>query len=131
MLHVRYAQLDLFASRTNNQVPRYMSLYPDPGADAINAFFHSWEEYVYIFPPFNLIPRILKKLREDKTEKALVVVPRWKTQAWFPKLHQMIIGEPMHLRPSKTLLSLPLDTKAVHPLFPKLSLMACILSGKK
>ncbi|GFO27384.1 reverse transcriptase/ribonuclease h/methyltransferase [Plakobranchus ocellatus] len=67
--------IDLFAARTNYQLPRYMSLYPDPQAEAINALFHFWTGYVYIFFPFNLISRVLKKLREDKTEKALVIVP--------------------------------------------------------
>ena len=123
--------IDLFASRTNHQLPRYMSLYPDPAAEAINAFYHPWTEYVYIFPPFNLIPRVLKKLREEGTVRALVIVPEWKTQTWFPKLEKMRVGDPVHLNPSKTLLVLPSDTKAIHPLYPKLSLMACILSGKE
>ena len=123
--------IDLFASRTNHQLPRYMSLYPDPAAEAINAFYHPWTEYVYIFPPFNLIPRVLKKLREEGTVRALVIVPEWKTQTWFPKLEKMRVGDPIHLNPSKTLLVLPSDTKAIHPLYPKLSLMACILSGKE
>ncbi|GFO29179.1 enzymatic polyprotein [Plakobranchus ocellatus] len=33
--------IDLFASLTNHQLSRYMSLYPDPNAEAINAFLHS------------------------------------------------------------------------------------------
>ena len=71
--------IDLFAARTNHQLPRYMSLCPDPNAVAVNAFFHVWNEYVYIYPPSNLISRVLKKLLEDGTEKVLVVVPQWKT----------------------------------------------------
>ena len=123
--------IDLFAARTNNQLPRYMSLYPDASAEAINAFLHVWDEYVYIFPPFNLIPRVLKKLREDRTKKALIVVPEWKTQTWFPKLNSLMTGQPFHLKPSKTLLRLPSDSHAVHPLHRKLRLMACTLSGRK
>ena len=103
--------IDLFAARTNNQLP--------------------WDEYVYIFPPFNLIPRVLKKLREDRTKKALIVVPEWKTQTWFPKLKSLMTGQPFHLKASKTLLGLPSDSPAVHPLHRKLRLMACTLSGRK
>ncbi|GFO37112.1 reverse transcriptase [Plakobranchus ocellatus] len=90
-------RIDIFAARTNHQLPKYMSLYPDPNAVAINTFFHSWNQYIYIFPPFNLISRILKKLVEDETDKALVVIPNWKTQTWYPKLIKMMVGKPIHL----------------------------------
>ena len=96
--------IDLFASRTNHQLPRYMTVYPDPNAVAVNAFFHVWNEYVYIFPHFNLIFRVLKKFLEDGTGKALVGVPQWKTQSWIPKMIKMSVGETVHLKPSKTLL---------------------------
>ncbi|GFO27390.1 transposon ty3-i Gag-Pol polyprotein [Plakobranchus ocellatus] len=66
-----------------------MSLYPDPKTEAINAFLHSWDEYVYIFPTFNLIPRVLKKLVEDQTERALIIVSMCTTQSWYPKLETM------------------------------------------
>ena len=94
-------------------------------------FYHPRTEYVYIFPPFNLFPRVLKKLKEEGTVRALVIVPEWTTQTWFPKLEKMRVGDPVHLKPSKTLLVLPSDTTAIHPLYPELSLMACILSGKE
>ena len=123
-------EIDLFAARTNFQLSKYMSLNPDPSAHAINAFFHVWSEYVYIFPPFNLIPRILKKLGEDRTEKALVVVPVWTTQTWYPKLVKMMMGQPVYLEQSITLLTLPSDTEAIHPLLPKLRILGCLLSGK-
>ena len=85
---------------------------------------------MFSFPPFNLIPSVLKKL-EEGTVRALVIVPEWTTQTWFPKLKKMRVGDPVHLKPSKTLLVLPSDTKAIHPLYLKLSLMACILSTEK
>ena len=96
-------------------------MYPDLYASAINAFYQPWDEYVYIFPPFKLISRVLKKLLDDKTEKALVVVPLWKTQAWSPKIERMAIDAPQHLKPTKTLLTLKLDKVPIHPLYPKLS----------
>lgn len=122
-------EIDLFAARTNHQLPKYMSLYPDPNACAINAFYHSWDDYVYIFPPFNLIHRILKKLKEDKTRRALVIVPVWKMQPWYTKLEKMIQKGPVYLKNSKKLLQQPSDPNMIHPLYPKLQLMACVLSG--
>ena len=68
--------IDLFASRINKKLPRYISFLPDAEAVAINAFHHKWEEFAYIFPPFNLISRILKKIREDQTKAVILVFPR-------------------------------------------------------
>ena len=123
-------EIDLFASRSNHQLKRYMSRYPDPHACAIDAFYHKWEGYVYIFAPFILIHRVLRKLKEDRTDKALVIVPDWRAQIWYPKLQSMIREPPHFIKTSKTLLSLPSDVQAVHPLYPKLQLVACVLSGK-
>ena len=45
--------IDLFASRINNQLSPYISWQPDPGASFIDAFSVSWETYhFYAFPPF-------------------------------------------------------------------------------
>ena len=37
-------QIDLFASRLNHQVPLYVSLLPDPGASAVDAFLLDWSQ---------------------------------------------------------------------------------------
>ena len=121
--------IDLFAARTNFLLPMYMSLYPDPSACAINAFYHSWNGFVYLFPPFNMISRVLQKLIQDRTPRALMIVPLWDTQPWFPKLMRMVIEPPLPLKRSKTLLILPSDKSAVHPMYPKLQIIACLLSG--
>lgn len=122
--------IDLFASRNNHQLPLYMSWFPDCHAYAIDAFSHVWNKYVYIFPPFNHISRILRKLREDKTPKAIMIVPMWKVAHWYPTLQKMSVIQPIRLTQSKTLLQLSSDPKAVHPLHPKLQMMACILCGQ-
>jgi len=124
-----YPEIDLFASRTNWQLEKYMSFVPDANAFAIDSFAHKWDTYVYIFPPFNMIPRILKKIQMDETPKVLMIIPLWESQTWWPKLCQMYIQEPYKLRNQKRLLHLPLDPSAVHPLYPKLKLAACLLSG--
>ena len=107
-----------------------MSLNPDPQASAINAFAHKWDMFVYIFPPFNLIPRILRKLTEDKTPKAIIIVPVWKVAAWYPKLTRMCLQPPLKLKNREDIITLPNKPKEKHPLLPKMRLMACLLSGK-
>lgn len=66
-------QVDLFASRLNNKLTKYVSCRPDPNACAIDAFSITWvNELFFIFPPFSLIPRILQKEEEDRTDAVLI-----------------------------------------------------------
>jgi hypothetical protein len=45
-------EVDLFASRLNNQLPVYVARYPDPGALATDAFLQDWSRWtVFIHPP--------------------------------------------------------------------------------
>lgn len=121
--------IDMFASRSNAQLPQYISYLPDPQAVAVDAFHHKWDKYIYLFPPFILINRVLRKIIEDKTPRALIIVPEWPSQAWYPQLVKMLMAPPVKLPKTKTLLKLPSDEEATHPLFPHLTLMACLLSG--
>jgi len=123
-------EIDLFASRLNYQIKKYISYHPDPHAYAIDAFSHKWEGYVYIFPPFNLIPRVIRKLLEDGTPKALVILPEWKMATWYPKIKKMSLQEPRIMQKHKKLLHLPMDRKEIHPLYPHLKMMSCLLSGR-
>lgn len=73
--------VDLFASRTNHKIAKYVSRRPDPEAYAIDAFTMTWSnEMFYMFPPFSLIGRILQKVQEEETE-AVLVAPIWRTQS--------------------------------------------------
>ena len=52
--------IDLFASRLNNKLPKYFSWRPDPFCTGVNAFSQSWDcKYGYAFPPFNQISKVL------------------------------------------------------------------------
>ena len=122
-------KIDAFASRHNRQVELYYSRFPEPETLAVDAFSVKWVEFLYIFPPFNLIPRILRKIVEDRTDKVVMVIPVWETQVWFPKLTEMLTSTPMKLPVRKDLLMLPSNRTDIHPLFPKLRMWACCLSG--
>ena len=123
-------EVDLFSSRINHQLPSYCSYHPDSKAFAVNAFSICWNMYCFIFAPFNLISRCLRKIQEDRTEKAVIIVPRWSVAPWHPKLQKMLLQPPFLLPNLQTTLILPQETSKVHPLFPKLRLTACLLSGK-
>ena len=59
---------------------RYASWMPVPDALYIDAMSISWEnQFVYLFPPFNMIRPVLNKISLEST-KALVIVPMcWNT----------------------------------------------------
>jgi hypothetical protein len=123
--------IDLFASRINYQITPYVSFHPDPGAIAVNAFHMSWQQYqAYIFPPFCLISRILQKIQQEQCT-VVVVVPRWPTQTWWPKLVSLLIAYPILLPKTRDTLILPSSPESTHPLYPHLELLMCHLSGNR
>lgn len=122
-------KLDLFASRINKKCKIYCSWQYDPEAITINAFTCFWgNQFWYAFPPFSLIPRVLKKICEDKAT-GIVVAPNWPSQAWFPKFKSMLIGKPIVFDPSNNLLLSPCRN-LTHPLANQLSLIVGVLCGK-
>ena len=56
--------MDLFASKINHKLRKYISYLPDVQASAIDAFSLQWtNDLFYIFPPFSLAAKILQKNR--------------------------------------------------------------------
>lgn len=75
-----YPNIDLFATRINVKCKDYVSWTKDPESIAVDAFtINSNKYFFYAFPPFILITRVLKKIREEKAE-GIVVVPQWPAQ---------------------------------------------------
>jgi hypothetical protein len=91
-------EVDLFATRFNNQCEKFVTLFPDPRAYATDAFSLDWRGLglVYAFPPFNQIGRVLAKLYSEGGEMILVV-PDWKGAVWSPGLEELKIDQPLRL----------------------------------
>ena len=120
-------QIDLFASRLNHQLDRYVSWRPDPGAIAIDALSMSWgQEYMYAFPPFSIITQVLEKL-EREGGAMILVIPTWPTKPWFPMIGRLLAAAPIRL--PRQALYLPQLPQKVHPLEDRLRLLACPLYG--
>ena len=121
-------EIDLFASRLNTQLPLYASWKPDPHSAFIDAMQISWSnKFIYLFPPFSMLWPILTKLEEDKVERAIVVVPRWPTQSWYPRIMRkareiLEIGSKHLILPG---------TDKSHPMAPKLKLLALLCSWEE
>ena len=120
--------VDLFASRLNNQLPTYCSWKPDPGCTYVDAFTLNWENLKFFaFPPFSMIPKCVQKISQDKA-KGILLVPVWPTQPWFPLVLQLLYRQPWIIGPSPQLLT-HVHIREPHPLQKSLRLMVCPLSG--
>ena len=102
--------IDLFDSRLNTQLQIYVSWHPEANSHAIDAFSIVWDfNLCYIFPPFSLVGRVLAKVRRDSAE-AIIVVPDWPTQTWYPQVKSMAISPPLALDPHSTNFAAPTPT---------------------
>ena len=112
----RKPSVDLFASRTNNQVPAYISRFPDPTAIATDAFQQNWSRFplCYANPPFILLSRVIAKIRRDKATVALIA-PVWRSAPWYPDLLRLAQGRILPL-PSSNDLFLPASTQHQRPI---------------
>lgn len=114
--------IDLFASRINHQLPRYVSWHPDPNAIAIDAFSFKWNSgKYYIFPPFSIIGRVVNKIRREGTQ-CILIVPDWPSQFWYPLVRKVgtIVTK---IFPRETNMMLPQEPNARHSLWKKLTLL--------
>ena len=78
-------EIDMFATRLNAQLPRFISPFPDPLAVAVDAFAQDWNKwnFLYLYPPVKILMRVLSSLETFKG-KGVIVTPYWPTQPWFP-----------------------------------------------
>ena len=121
--------IDLFASRLNFQIQKFVSWFPQPGAYRSDAFSLCLSHFSpYIFAPFNMISKVLNKIVEDKVSKALLIVPHWPCQTWFPMLISLLSDFPVTLPRHQDLLMLPHNNQP-HPMRKSLSLVGVIVSG--
>ena len=113
--------IDLFSTRANKKVNKYISWKPDTDSIATDAFSVTWEKY---FPPFSLICQVLTKIKKDQAN-TILIKPLWATQGWFPAVLKLIVAAPIIINSSHLQL---LGTEQKHPLYPQLKLVAFHLS---
>ena len=99
--------IDLFASKNNNKLEKYVSLVSDPGAVNRDAFSFTWPNYVYCFPPIPLIFKAVKKFFSDEVELGIFVTPAWPFLSCIPMLTDALIDFPILIHYSHILGCLP------------------------
>lgn len=122
--------LDSFACRATALLPRYCSAGPDPGCLQRDAFTMSWtNEHVWLNPPWELLQRVIYKLRADKA-RGILIVPAWPAQSWWPSLLE--VAEAFVALPRPSFCVRPAHTGVVEPLLhSSLRLLAVQVDGAR
>ncbi|KAJ1149391.1 hypothetical protein NDU88_002201 [Pleurodeles waltl] len=111
-----FPQIDLFATRENVHCPSFCSLqYPVQGALGDT------------FIPLPLIPRVLRKIRQDRGQ-VILISPDWPRRVWYSDLLQLSLCPPLRL-PYRADLLLRSQGQALHPHLQSLHLHAWRLKG--
>ena len=86
-------QVDLFATSLNNQLQTFISPCPDEKAAAVDALSTPWDKWkhFYIFPPTNLISKVLAKMTQSSLDSAILVMPETPTRPWYMALELLEI----------------------------------------
>jgi hypothetical protein len=120
--------IDLFASSQNTKLPNFCALYYHPQAMNTDALSMSWRNlYVYAFPPFPLLPKVLQKVQEDQA-MMILIAPNWPRREWYPCLLELMIDYPWQLPIIPNLISQD-QGRHIHPNLSTLQLVAWKLSG--
>jgi len=125
-------QVDSFASHLNHHLPVWFGRTHHQEAAASDALLQSWTGlYIYAFPPFALLQRVLLKIKGDHPEAVVLIAPTWPRRSWFHLLLQMACEVPLLLPLKLGLLSqiLPQKGTLFHPDLKSLRLAAWKLSG--
>jgi hypothetical protein len=122
--------IDLFAHCQNRKCQRFAALDSplQSGRVFADAFSQRWDnEISYVFPPVQIIPRVLQKIRNENAT-TIVVIPKWTTKPWWGMIKPMMksvleLGSAKHILipgPSMT------NSKSKKELPPGLFLMALL-----
>ena len=100
--------INLFATSQNHRCSIYFSPYHDHNALGTDALLQNWNGWqVYAFPPWSLIPAVLKKLRSSSGVLLTIIAPYWPQRLWFPDLLDLVVNGPVALPQSRDLLRQP------------------------
>merc|ERR1712015_317577 len=89
--------VDLFATTSSAQLPRFFAWGDAPTAEAYDALCQFWNfRLAYAFPPPALLPRVARKIALS-SGTFLLVTPFWTAQKWFPLLLRLRVDDVLRL----------------------------------
>jgi hypothetical protein len=121
--------VDLFATQSNRKLPLYVSPFPDAKAWGMDAMSLNWDDLsAYAFPPFALVPSVVKKLEQSHSCRMVLITPHWPSRSWFATLQNLSEEAPWPLPMWPNLLKQPTQN-LFHENLPLLNLHAWFLSS--
>ena len=91
-------EVDLFATRFNHKLPRFVSLVPDRLAWKVDALSLQWEDLdAYAFPPTAILGQVVTKLLGQRYRRMILIAPGWPNMPWFWDLVSMSVQIPLSL----------------------------------
>ena len=76
--------MDLFATRFNHKLHRFVSPVPDPAAWDVDALSITWGNLdVYTFPPVSLLNQVVSKVMDQGCLRMVLIDPGWPNIPWF------------------------------------------------
>jgi hypothetical protein len=89
-------EVDLFATQFNHQLPVFVS--PLPSAALHDGLSLPWRwEFLYAFPPYKLLLRLLQRIQRHQQKKFILIFPWWPHRLWFPLVMSCLKEEPLPL----------------------------------
>ena len=77
-------QVDIFATRYNCKLDKFVSPVPDPKDWAVDALTVPWEDLdMYAFPPVSLRGKVISKLSDHQSKRVILIAPGWPNMPWF------------------------------------------------
>ena len=77
-------RVDLFATRYNHKLPKFVSPVPDPQAWRVDALSLNWENMdAYAFPPVSLLGKVVSKILDQGVHRLVLIAPGWPNMPWF------------------------------------------------
>lgn len=100
------AEVDLFASSETTHCRLWFSLSETTSPLGQDALAHDWPQgcLLYAFPPLPLLTLVLDRVAACN-HRVLLVAPYWPGRVWFPRIRQLLNGEPWRLPARRDLLS--------------------------
>ena len=91
-------EIDLMATPLNNKLQKFVCPFHHNMAENTDALLINWNQYkqIYLFPPVNLLPRVLQKLQEYQ-HNGIIIAPWRPTALWFATVIDRSV-EHLHLR---------------------------------